>query len=130
MNDITLSAIAWASLSTPLGIAAGIGWMRENRLLRIARDRSAYLDRTLMHRTEERDQAKAALVHAQDAASYYARLAVDAEDQLRKIEQTRHNAAKTARAAQIAQQRAAKEARRLELEQNIADRARKPRLAA
>lgn len=36
---------------------------------------------------------------------------IDLEDRLRKIERTRHNAAVTARAAQIAQQRAARDAK-------------------
>jgi len=77
----------WAIISTPLGIAAGLGWMRCARMLKVAKDTSAYLDRTLSHRTGERDRAKQAVVHAQDAASYYARLCTDTED--RKAESTR-----------------------------------------
>lgn len=126
---------AWSILCTPLGIAAGLGWIRCARMLAKARAWSVQLEcmKDDYRAKLAASQAGMLRLHAEwkthhDSISRIAEAdrarAIDAEDRLRKIEQSRHASAKHARAAQLAQQSAAKEARRLELERNVADRAR------
>jgi hypothetical protein len=121
---------AWSILCTPLGIAAGLGWIRcarmlaaSDRKLKIAKDDAAHWRYEHDWVASQRDNSDSFVEHLAKQLQGSQARATDLEDRLRKIEQSRHNAAKVGRAAQLAQQSAAKEARRLELEQNVADRA-------
>lgn len=121
-----ISCAAWAILVTPVGIAACAlsehqrcwknYWYKEAcSSLDLAQ--KAIDDRDIAQERAHRSALN--LLDVRDRA-------IDAEDRLVRIEHQRHNSAKKARAAQLAQQAAAREARTRELQQNIADRSALP----
>lgn len=115
-----ISCAAFGALSTGLGIAAGIGWMRSASHYKWAIEgweRACDLHRIWRRETlEQRDKAVAR--------------AIDAEDRLQAIERQRSDNTRRGNLTKAAKRKAAIAATTSQLQQNIADRAEPVRQAA
>jgi hypothetical protein len=125
---------AWSILCTPLGIAAGLGWIRCARMLK---SQAVAWKHTCDRAFAGKMKAETALRESQEAASYYSSqwrrtqaLASDLQERLDTEAAKRSSITSRGNLTRAAKRRAAKEARRLELEQNVADRAEPVRKAA